>query len=298
MTSVGFWERKGRNPALGAFLATTMIAALYSLAGNLVFMVYMLGDMGGMRGIDWSSFRADIIERYRAPMLILTMAFEFIFFGVGTYAVFRRWHGTPLGERFRLRLPVPAALPLALVGLAGLFPLAALAGEIFERAFPFIREFEASSESLTKATDPGSWALLVAAVCVTPALCEEFLFRGYLQGTVGRAVKSPWSYIITGGFFALIHQNYFGLGALLIIGIYLAFVFETSGSIFPGMLVHFCYNGIAVVLSNARQPLPWAFDARGFVRPAFVLAALPLAAVGIASLLFIGKKNASRLTGH
>jgi uncharacterized protein len=268
-----------------------MIAALYSLAGNLVFMVYMLGDLGGMRGIDWSSFRADIIERYRAPMLILTMVFEFLFFGAGTYGVFRLWHGTPLGERFRLRLPVPSAIPLALLGLVGLFPLALLAGEVFERAFPFIREFEASSESLTKATDPGSWLLVVAAVCATPALCEEFLFRGYLQGNVGRVIKSPWSYILTGGFFALIHQNYFGLGALLIIGVYLAFVFETSGSIWPGMLLHFLYNGIAVVLSNLKQPPVWAFDAQGLVRPSLVLAALPLAAAGIASLLAIERKR-------
>jgi membrane protease YdiL (CAAX protease family) len=291
MAAAGFWERGGRNPALGAFLATTMIAALYSLAGNLVFLAYMLGDMEGMRAIDWNVFRSGIIERYRAPMLILTMVFEFAFFGAGTYVVFRRWHGTPLGERFRFQLPAPAALPLSLVGLAGLFPLALLAGELFERAFPFIREFEASSEGLTKATDPASWALLVATVCVTPALCEEFLFRGYLQGNVGRVIKSPWSYILTGGFFALIHQNYFGLGALLIIGIYLAFVFETSGSIWPGMLVHFIYNGAAVLLSNLKEPLSWAFGPEGFVRLPFVLASLPLAAVGIGSLLLLGRRR-------
>lgn len=294
MATVGFWERRGRNPALGAFLATTMIAALYSLAGNLVFLVYMLGDMEGMRTVDWASFRSGIIERYRAPMLILTMVFEFLFFGAGTYAVFRRWHGTPLRERFRFRLPAPAALPLAVIGLAGLFPLAALAGELFERAFPFIREFEASSAGLTKATDPASWALLVATVCVTPALCEEFLFRGYLQGNVGRVIGSPWSYILTGGFFALIHQNYFGLGALLIIGIYLAFVFETSGSIWPGMLVHFLYNGAAVLLSNLKEPPAWAFGADGFVRLPFVLAALPLAALGIGSLLILERRRSPK----
>ena len=36
MTELGFWERKGKSPALGALIGVTLIAALYSLAGNFV----------------------------------------------------------------------------------------------------------------------------------------------------------------------------------------------------------------------------------------------------------------------
>jgi membrane protease YdiL (CAAX protease family) len=288
----GFWEREGRSPVLGSLIATTLIVALYSLAGNIVMLAYMLGDMRGFGSGDWIELRHGILDRYRSPILVLTMLFEFLFFGLGTFLLFRRWHGGSLRERFRIRLPAPAALPIAVVGAVGLFPLAMFAGDIFSRAFPFLRDLEQSSGALVRAESPGTWILLAAAICVTPALFEEFLFRGYLQGTLSRGMKSPWSWILTGGFFALVHQNYFGFGALLIIGIYLAYVFDAGGSIWPGSLVHFLYNGAIVVLANLDDHalMPWAFDPRGLVRLPVVAAFLPLGIVGVWSLAAIKRK--------
>jgi hypothetical protein len=97
-------------------------------------------------------------------------------------------------------------------------------------------------------------------------------------------MRSPWSWILTGSCFALVHQNYIGLGALLVIGIYLAFVFDASGSIWPGALTHFLYNGSIVLITNGVLAPSWAFDANGFVKGGLVLSALPLAALGIAAL--------------
>jgi membrane protease YdiL (CAAX protease family) len=290
----GFWERKGKSPVLGALIATTLIVAAYSLAGNVVFTAYMLGDIGARGTSDWNQLANSLMSRYRVPILSMTMAFEFLFFGLGTFLLFRAWHGISIRKSFRFALPSLASLPLALVGAAGLFPLALLAGQVFERAFPFLREIEKRSDGLLTATGPGSWAFLVAAICVTPALCEEFLFRGYFQGTLCRGMKSPWSWLLTGSCFALVHQNYIGLGALLVIGIYLAFVFDASGSIWPGMLVHFCYNGAVLLVSNAKRPLAWAFDGDGLVRPLLVLAALPAAAIGIAALAAIKRRSLAR----
>ncbi len=280
---------------LGALIGTTVIAALYSLAGNFLALAYMLGDMASRPSQSWDALRSGLVDRYRVPILGLTMAFEFLLFGLGTLALFRSWHGASLRRRFRLAPPSPAAFPLAAIGAAGLFPLAMLAGEAFSRAFPFIRELEKPSEGLLRATGPGSWGLLIAAICVTPALCEEFLFRGYFQGTLSRGMRSPWSWILTGSCFALVHQNYVGLGALLIIGNYLAFVFDSSGSIWPGVLVHFLYNGTIVLLSNGVLSLPWAFDGEGLLKPAVALAGLPLAALGIGPLLILKRRREAAL---
>jgi uncharacterized protein len=297
MGALGSWEAKGRSPVLAAILGTTLIAALYSLAGNLAFLAYMLVDLGRMGAVDWYELSSGVIARYRAPLLLLTMIFEFLFFGGGTYLLFRRWHGLPLRPSFRIGLPSPLSLPLALAGAIGLFPLALLAGEAFERAFPFLRELAGRSEGLLSASDAGSWTLLAAAVCLTPAICEEFLFRGYLQGTLSRRMRSPWSWLLTGTCFALVHQNYLGLGALLVIGIYLAFVFDSSGSIWPGALVHLCYNGAVIVLSNLRSAPAWAFDAEGFVRLPLVLASLPFAALAIAALAAGKRRRLGKVAG-
>jgi uncharacterized protein len=295
LSEPGFWERRDKSPVLGAILGTTLIAALYSLAGNLVMSAYMLGDMmgnpGAFNGQSWMELREVTIARYRVPILAMTIVFEGLFFVLGTLLLFRAWHRVPVRERFRLGLPAPAALVFAAVGAAGLFPLALLAGELFARAFPFLHELEKSSESLVTASSPGSWVLLVAAICVTPALCEELLFRGYFQGTVSRGMKSPWSWLLTGSCFALVHQNYIGLGALLVIGIYLAFVFDSSGSLWPGALTHFLYNGAVVLLANGTLVLPWLFDDSGFVRLAVVAGALPFAVLGIGALAFVKRRR-------
>ena len=290
MAEAGIWEREGRSPVLASILGTTLIAAAYSLAGNVVVLAYMLGDLSRLSRSSWSEVSSGIMGRYRAPILIFTAVFEFLFFGLGTSLIFRRWHGTSLRERFRLKLPSPSAIPAAIVGAAGLFPLAVLAGELFERAFPFIRRLEKPSESLLSATSAGEWFILVMAICVTPALCEEFLFRGYFQGTICTGMRSPWSWILTGSCFALVHQNYIGLGALLIIGIYLAFAFDSSGSIFPGMCVHLLYNGTIVLLANAVIKPGWAFDGSGLIKPRVVLLSLPLAALGIGYLALLKRK--------
>jgi membrane protease YdiL (CAAX protease family) len=292
--TIGFWEKKGRNQALGAFLAATLIVALYEIAGNLVLSFYMLGDASTMQSINWSEYSKHIISRYRTPILVATMVFEFVFFGAGTWFIYKKWHGVDFQTRFRFSLPKLSSLPAAVLGAAGLFPLAILAGEIFSRAFPFIREIEERSESLLQASGSASWILLISSICITPALFEEFLFRGYLQGTSSLRLKKPLSWILPGAFFALIHQNYFGLGALLIIGIYLAFVFETSLSIYPGMLVHFLYNGSVLLLSNAEVIPSWLYGESGFINLWVVAAGLPLAALGIVGLILPRQKVTSK----
>ncbi|HOX34056.1 MAG TPA: CPBP family intramembrane metalloprotease, partial [Spirochaetales bacterium] len=277
----GFWELPGKNPALGAFLGTTLIVALYGLAGSSVLGAYLLADLSFLEGGDWKELGSKLLARYRVPILASTALFQFLFFGGMTYLLFRRWHAADLRERFRLRRPGAPSLILAVLGAAGLLPLALGAGELFMRAFPFLKELSAQSENLLEASGTGSWLLLVFSICLTPALCEEFLFRGYLQGSASLRLKGLLAWLLPGAYFALIHQNYFGLGALLVIGVYLAFLFEVTGSIFPGALVHFLYNGSIILLVNAESKPSWAYGSEGFVFPSLVLASLPLAVLAV-----------------
>jgi hypothetical protein len=55
--------------------------------------------------------------------------------------------------------------------------------------------------------------------------------------------------------------------------------------------VHFLYNGSIVLLSNGALKLPWAFDGEDYIRAAVVLAGLPIAALGIGSLLLIKRRR-------
>lgn len=88
--------------------------------------------------------------------------------------------------------------------------------------------------------------LLVSTVIVAP-ICEEMMFRGYVQ----RAYewRNPWTGIAVGGaIFALYHLRFQGAMALFPVAFALGFVAWRSDSLFPGILLHAAYNSIASVV--------------------------------------------------
>ncbi len=85
--------------------------------------------------------------------------------------------------------------------------------------------------------------LTFSTVIVAP-VCEEIIFRGYIQRAYERG--SPWRGIVVGGIvFVLYHLRFQGAPGLVPIAFALGFVSWRSNSIFPGMVLHAAYNGIA-----------------------------------------------------
>lgn len=95
-------------------------------------------------------------------------------------------------------------------------------------------------------TVPEALLLLVSTVIAAP-LCEELMFRGYVQRAYER--RSPWIGIIVSGLiFTLYHLRFQGALALVPVAFALGFVAWRSNSLFPGMLLHAAYNSIASVI--------------------------------------------------
>lgn len=93
----------------------------------------------------------------------------------------------------------------------------------------------------------------VLSVAILPAICEEFAHRGLiLQGT-----RKVWGYktaiIISSIFFGLMHLNIQQFFFATILGIFMAYVDISAGSIIPSIIMHFCNNFINVFLSFAQS---------------------------------------------
>ncbi len=90
-----------------------------------------------------------------------------------------------------------------------------------------------------------AWTMLVMAV--SPAVLEEWAFRGVLQGRLLALLGLRNGLLVTAAAFAVCHGPtaafflHFGLGWGL------GWLRERSGSLLPGMLLHFTYNGLIVV---------------------------------------------------
>ncbi len=88
--------------------------------------------------------------------------------------------------------------------------------------------------------------LIVVVVAITPAICEEVFFRGFVQKSFEQRLKPYWSALITAIFFGLYHFNPYGLLPLIALGFYLGWAAYTTNSIFIPMILHFINNFTAV----------------------------------------------------
>ncbi|MDH3268791.1 MAG: CPBP family intramembrane metalloprotease, partial [Ignavibacteria bacterium] len=90
--------------------------------------------------------------------------------------------------------------------------------------------------------------LVIITISIIPAICEEVMFRGYVQRSFSFKFKSHTAALLTALFFALYHFNPYGLIPLAIIGFYLGFAAYSSQSLVIPIVLHFLNNFFAVML--------------------------------------------------
>ncbi len=89
--------------------------------------------------------------------------------------------------------------------------------------------------------------LIFLVVAVTPAICEEVMFRGYVQKSFEFKIKPVWSALITAIFFGLYHFNPYGIIPLIALGFFFGYSAYKSDSIVIPVLLHFLNNFFAVL---------------------------------------------------
>jgi uncharacterized protein len=177
-----------------------------------------------------------------------------------------RLHTPDVFAYVRLNHTDPAFYVFSGAGLLGLMPFVSWVGELAKRLpYPdLVREFDEAQQALLEQILAGEMNLALALlfVALTPAICEEVIFRGYLQRNVERRLGAAASVVLVGLLFGLFHLRLTEFVPLSILGIYLGYVVWVSGSLWAGVLVHLLNNGIAVVVSNMAQrgPEPMRLD--------------------------------------
>jgi hypothetical protein len=85
-------------------------------------------------------------------------------------------------------------------------------------------------------------------IAVIPAIGEELLFRGVLQGMFGKLTKNiHWGIIITAFLFAALHMQFYGLLPRMAMGILFGYLLIWSGSLWVPVIAHLVNNGMAVI---------------------------------------------------
>jgi len=126
--------------------------------------------------------------------------------------------------------------------------------------------------------------LTILAIAVTPAICEELVFRGYIQSQYNdRTIKK--TALINGLFFAIIHLNFHQFAYAFVMGVVFAYMVHYTRSIWAGIIPHFIVNASQAVLfrlANMAQPAGYSPDVQAAEE---LLAAMPISMEAMAIII-------------
>jgi sodium transport system permease protein len=167
--------------------------------------------------------------------------------------VFVAWGPYRARSTFALRAPPPRGVAAAVLIIAGGIPLSWFIGWAQSLVLDVPKSFLGTFQNLLTASDPLHFAWLLMLVAVTPAVCEELVFRGVLlQGLASRL--PPWRAVLASaivfGAFHLSFETVIRFLPTFWLGTLIAWVAWKTQSIFPGMMMHFLNNAMALLLVN------------------------------------------------
>lgn len=110
----------------------------------------------------------------------------------------------------------------------------------------FFVENTAAAMSGSMITQP--FGITFFFVAIYAPICEEVVCRGLLLNGYRKSGSVLSAIILSAVLFALLHMNFNQAAYAFVVGILLGLLMEATGSIWPGIIVHFLINGYQVSL--------------------------------------------------
>lgn len=236
------------HPGVFVILSLFVIFVTYQIFGGVLSVMVLGTDFKNMDGnitfariiISFSQFMFILI-----PVIVLNML-----------------QGNKPKLSFRLNKPKGSVLLLGILGVIVVQPALQVylyLQNLFLKSLPFGGDFlkqakelmdslEATTLSLVSAQNVGEFILVAFVIAVTPAVCEEFFFRGLIFYNFERVMLKGKAIFMTGFIFAIFHFHPFNLVPLILLGFYLTYVVYYSKSVWTGVFVHFVNNFLSAYL--------------------------------------------------
>ncbi len=163
---------------------------------------------------------------------------------------FCRLRGKEYTPRLRLRFFRPTHLFLLLAALLVILSGSALLNLGMISLFPDADISSVSSEYVQAVSGDFSGMLyVILALCVFPALLEEFLFRSIMTAEY-ESVSVPCAVCMSALLFAMMHLNFVRLPACFFSGVVLSLTMYATRSVLAPMLVHAANNIVSLWLDR------------------------------------------------
>lgn len=236
------------HPAVFVVLSLFIVFVTYQIFGGVLSILVLGTDFKKMDGnvtfariiISFSQFMFILI-----PVIILSML-----------------QGNNAKKTFRLNLPKQPVLWLSILGVLIIQPaiqaymflqnkfLTSLpfGGQFITSLKELMDSFESATLSLVTAHNAGEFILVAFVIAVTPAICEEFFFRGLVLSNFEKIMTPSKTIFMTGFIFAIFHFHPFNILPLILLGFFLSYTVYYSNSILTGIIIHFINNFLSAYL--------------------------------------------------
>jgi len=143
---------------------------------------------------------------------------------------------------------------------------------------------------------PGELVAVLLVIAVTPALCEELLFRGVALGAFRKGTGTKTAVFVTAVVFALFHLNPVTFLPLTILGMVFGWMVIKTGSVVPAIIAHFANNTIAVISLYFHRGADIAFEPAFDKTNALIYLAASIVSLIVLITLWSRYLSASRLS--
>jgi len=222
------------------------------LALGAIFILYQL--VGGI--ITFLLFRTTVTEEDVALIRWVTLGGQIVFILLPTILL-ARWRGMRGRQFFRFRMPRMMEILLVVIGVLALQQVLQgymalqdaipLPGPVREFVDQFKKLLEETYRLLISARSIPELLFVVLVVALTPAVCEEMLFRGLVQQSFAETAGGWKGAVLAGLIFGAYHVNPFSFLPLVALGVYFGFIVWRSGNLLLAMIAHFFNNLVATV---------------------------------------------------
>lgn len=143
-----------------------------------------------------------------------------------------------------------AAIAIGIISFSGEVNVKALEGR--DGIFSTLKKLEDDAalkmEAMLEMKTISALLFNLFLIALVPAICEELLFRGFIQGKLALYFKNSHIAIwISAAVFSAIHMQFFGFLPRLLLGGVFGYLLIYSGSIYLPIMAHFTNNALAVI---------------------------------------------------
>ena len=168
---------------------------------------------------------------------------------------------------------------------------------LFNKVLPMPKEIQEAMGQLFSSDGSLSQLLFLLFVsAVSPAICEEILFRGAILSGLRQRLGVWPAIFLVGTLFGLFHLDVFRIPPIAVLGMVLTYLTVRTGSIYAAMLVHLMNNSFAILLTSDHLPAGFGqllqlehFEANGLPRSVLLVASLGFVA-SVAFLEFAARR--------